>query len=58
MAVVTGACALYLLTRVPEPVPAADEEPVATPSAEHLAAGTVPEPEREPAAAGQEALRR
>lgn len=45
MAVVTGACAVYLLTRAPEPVPAADEEPVATPSAEHHAAGTVPEPD-------------
>jgi MFS family permease len=51
MAVVTGACALYLLTRVPEPVPAADEEPVVTPSAEHTVAGTVPEPEGNAAAA-------
>jgi hypothetical protein len=48
MAVVVTACGAYLLTRAPEPVPAADDEPVATPSAEHLAAGTVSGPEADP----------
>jgi MFS family permease len=45
MAVVVVACGAYLLTRAPEPVPAAEEELAVTPSAEPTAAGTVSAPE-------------